>query len=99
MNAGLSKVLNHQLAATGTFSQSVGHGAVAAYLLFLIGQCATNTPLQAVMPGEALENTMRAKGLVLSGLIISGFAVINQFAGPNALQSKSRRVILGGHQG
>ena len=31
----------------------------------------TYTPLQGVIPAEALETTMRAKGLALSGIIVS----------------------------
>ncbi|ORY33140.1 putative MFS lactose permease [Naematelia encephala] len=85
INAGLSKVMADQLAANGTFSKSIAQGALAAYFLFLLGQCATNTPLQAIIPGEALENTTRAKGLALSGIIIAAFSFINQFAGPVAL--------------
>ena len=45
----------------------------------------TYTPLQGVIPAEALETTMRAKGLALSGIIVSAIGFINQFAGPIGL--------------
>ncbi len=47
----------------------------------------TYTPLQGVIPAEALETTMRAKGLALSGIIVSAIGFINQFAGPIALRN------------
>jgi len=45
----------------------------------------TYTPLQGVIPAEALETTMRAKGLAMSGIIVSAIGFINQFAGPIGL--------------
>ena len=47
----------------------------------------TYTPLQGVIPAEALETTMRAKGLALSGIIVNAIGFINQFAGPIALHN------------
>jgi hypothetical protein len=43
------------------------------------------TPLQGVIPAEALETTMRAKGLAASGVLVSLMGFINQFCGPIAL--------------
>lgn len=43
------------------------------------------TPLQGAYPTECLESTSRAKGMALSGVIVSLFGFINQFAGPIAL--------------
>ena len=94
INAGLSAVLNNQIAQTGSFQQSIGQGALAAYFLFGVGFCATYTPLQAVIPAESLENTTRAKGLAISGLVIAGFSFINQFAGPIALQNIGYKYIF-----
>lgn len=37
----------------------------------------TYTPLQGVIPAEALETTMRAKGLALSGILVSAIGFIN----------------------
>jgi len=45
----------------------------------------TYTPLQGVIAPEALETTMYAKSLALSGIVISAFGFLNQFAGPVAL--------------
>ena len=85
INAGLSKVINDEITTGRPISQKVSKGALAAYIMFNVGQCMTNTPLQAVVPAEALETTTRAKGLALSGIIIACFSFINQFAGPIAL--------------
>ncbi len=43
------------------------------------------TPLQGVYPVENLENTARAKGMALSGVIVSIVGFINTYAGPIAL--------------
>ena len=74
INAGLSAELAKQIDKTGSIDEKVGQGALAAYFLFGIAFCATYTPLQAVVPAEAMESTIRAKGLALSGLIISAFS-------------------------
>jgi hypothetical protein len=58
---------------------------MAAYCFFNIIFSFTYTPLQGVIPAEALETTMRAKGLAASGVIVSAIGFINQFAGPIAL--------------
>lgn len=42
------------------------------YYFFNIIFSFTYTPLQGVIPAEALETTMRAKGLALSGVLVSG---------------------------
>jgi len=83
INSGLSAVL----ASEGTnFKKSVGQGALAAYFMFGFIYTFTYTPLQGVIPAEALETTMRAKGLAASGIIVSAVGFINQFATPIALQ-------------
>ena len=66
---------------------SYGKGALASYFLFNIVFSFTYTPLQGVIPTEALETTQRAKGLALSGIIVSAMGFINQFAGPIALEN------------
>lgn len=45
------------------------------------------TPLQAVIPVEALENTVRAKGLGFGSVISGSMGFLNQFAGPIALKN------------
>ncbi|KAK8844527.1 hypothetical protein IAR55_006373 [Kwoniella newhampshirensis] len=85
-NAGLSAELDKQVKARGTnVSQSLAQGALAAYFLFNIIFSFTYTPLQGVIPSEALETTMRAKGLAASGILVNAMGFINQFAGPIAL--------------
>jgi hypothetical protein len=63
----------------------MARGALAAYMFFNIIFSFTYTPLQGVIPAEALETTMRAKGLAASGVMVSAVGFINQFAGPIAL--------------
>ncbi|KAK5658952.1 hypothetical protein OQA88_1770 [Cercophora sp. LCS_1] len=82
-NASLSTVLSKQPA--DQIDMSYGKGALASYFLFNIVFSFTYTPLQGVIPTEALETTMRAKGLAASGIIVNAMGFINQFAGPIAL--------------
>jgi hypothetical protein len=42
---------------------------------------------------EALETTIRAKGLAASGIVVSAMGFINQFAGPIALGDIGYRYI------
>jgi hypothetical protein len=86
INAGLTTLLAKQK-AEGNIKLSVGQAALAAYFLFNVLFSFTYTPLQAVVPTEALENTARAKGLAASGVIVSAVGFINQFAGPIALKN------------
>ena len=92
INAGLSALLNKQIQANNV-SNSVGQGALTAYFLFNIVFSFTYTPLQGVIPAEALETTTRAKGLALSGVIVSCIGFINQFAGPIGLQNLGYKYI------
>jgi len=92
-NAGLSEKMA-QLDAKGLFSASYGKGALASYFLFNIIYSFTYTPLQGVIPTEALETTMRAKGLALSGFIVNAVGFINQFAGPIGLKNIKHRYIF-----
>lgn len=84
INGGLSAVLAKQ---GDNISQPIAQGALAAYFLFNVLISFTYTPLQGVIPAEALETTMRAKGLAASGVIVSAIGFINQFAGPIALKN------------
>ncbi|WRT69911.1 uncharacterized protein IL334_006902 [Kwoniella shivajii] len=82
INAGLSA----KLASQGeNVVKGIAQGALAAYFLFNIVFSFTYTPLQGVIPAEALDTNMRAKGLAASGFIVNGIGFINQFAGPIAL--------------
>ncbi|KAI1639438.1 lactose permease [Biscogniauxia mediterranea] len=84
LNSGLSAALDAQ---GDNVQGSYAKGALAAYFLFNIVFSFTYTPLQGVIPTEALETTMRAKGLAASGVIVSAVGFINQFAGPIALEN------------
>lgn len=69
INSGLSSVLDKQshsnghVKGDGPISKGVAQGALAAYFLFNCLYSFTYTPLQGVVPVEALTTTMRAKGL------------------------------------
>ncbi|WWC85604.1 uncharacterized protein L201_000468 [Kwoniella dendrophila CBS 6074] len=84
INSGLSAKLDSQGV---NITKSVGQGALAAYFLFNIIFSFTYTPLQGVIPAEALDTNMRAKGLAASGVIVNAIGFINQFAGPIALNN------------
>ncbi|KAI5922437.1 lactose permease [Camillea tinctor] len=84
LNSGLSAALYAQ---GDNVQGSYAKGALAAYFLFNIVFSFTYTPLQGVIPTEALETTQRAKGLAASGIIVSAVGFINQFAGPIALEN------------
>ncbi|KAI1268083.1 putative MFS lactose permease [Xylariaceae sp. FL1019] len=83
VNSGLSAEVNN----SGNFSGSFAKGALASYFLFNVIFSFTYTPLQGVIPVEAMETTLRAKGLAASGVFVSLTGFINQFAGPIALQN------------
>jgi Sugar (and other) transporter len=75
------------LTRTGTLSHSRAQTSIAFYYLFNVVYGFTYTPLQGVIPAEALETTTRAKGLALSGFVVSLIGFINQFASPIGLQN------------
>jgi hypothetical protein len=58
-----SDLIRRQLLISGNYTR---------YYLFNIVFSFTYTPLQGVIPAEALETTQRAKGLALSGVLVSG---------------------------
>ncbi|KAM7216126.1 General substrate transporter [Rhypophila decipiens] len=90
INSGLTAALEKQgFGQEGVVvtDMSYAKGALAWYFLFNIVFSFTYTPLQGVIPTEALETTTRAKGLALSGFIVNAMGFINQFAGPIALKN------------
>jgi hypothetical protein len=87
----LSAVLDSQ---GENIDASYGKGALASYFLFNIFFSFTYTPLQAVIPAEALETTTRAKGLAASAAIVNAVGFINQFCGPIALGNIGYRYIF-----
>ncbi|KAK3694441.1 hypothetical protein B0T22DRAFT_477191 [Podospora appendiculata] len=88
VNSGLTAALAGDLLNLG-----FARGALASYFLFNVIFSFTYTPLQGVIPTEALETTTRAKGLAFSGFIVSAVGFINQFAGPIALKNIEYRYI------
>ncbi|KAI1437064.1 putative MFS lactose permease [Xylaria sp. CBS 124048] len=84
VNSGLSAALANQ---GDHIRDSYAKGALASYFLFNIVFSFTYTPLQAVIPCEALETTTRAKGLAASAALVNIVGFINQFAGPIGLQN------------
>ncbi|KAK1146250.1 hypothetical protein N8T08_003340 [Aspergillus melleus] len=63
---------------------SAGQAALAFYFLFNIVYSFTYTPLQGVVPVEALDNTRRAKGLAFYGFLTGSLGFVNQFCTPIA---------------
>ncbi|KAI1310571.1 putative MFS lactose permease [Xylaria venustula] len=84
LNSGLSAALDSQ---GDNIQSSYAKGALASYFLFNIVFSFAYTPLQGVIPSEALETTMRAKGLAASAIFVNILGFINQFAGPIGLQN------------
>ena len=72
-----------------TLSTGEAKASIAFYNLFNVAFGFTYTPLQGVIPAEALETTTRAKGLALSGFMVSIVGFISQFASPIGLQNMS----------
>ncbi|KAH7040857.1 lactose permease [Microdochium trichocladiopsis] len=89
-NGGLAETISMQ----SPILLSYGQGALAAYFLFNFIFSFTYTPLQGVIPAEALETTIRAKGLAASGMIVNSISFINLFAGPIALNNIKHRYIF-----
>ncbi|KAJ5794055.1 Major facilitator superfamily domain general substrate transporter [Penicillium paradoxum] len=81
INAGILQ----EVANTGTINKTKGQAALAFYYLFNTVFSFTYTPLQGVIPAEALETTTRSKGLALSGFMVSSISFISQFATPIGL--------------
>ncbi|CAG9946395.1 unnamed protein product [Clonostachys rosea f. rosea IK726] len=91
-NAGLSSALDAQQ-SRGNIQESYAKGALASYFLFNIIFSFTYTPLQGVIPAEALETTMRAKGLAASAFIVSAMGFLSQFALPIGFQNIQYKVV------
>ncbi|KAJ5553540.1 hypothetical protein N7494_002918 [Penicillium frequentans] len=81
----INAAISLPIASTGSISHTKGQAALAFYYLFNVVFSFTYTPLQGVVPAEALETTTRAKGLALSGFMVSSISFISQFASPIGL--------------
>jgi len=85
--------LTHPVATNGNFTATMGKTALAFYYLFNVIFSFSYTPLQGVVPSEALETTTRAKGLALSGFIVSLISFISQYATPIGIANISTNYI------
>lgn len=87
VNAGLANAIaNDQAAHHGSITNlNNAREALAFYFLFQVVYAFAYTPLQGVVPAEALDTTLRAKGLAAYGLVVNVFGFINLYAGPIAL--------------
>ena len=86
---GINAGILQEVANTGTIGETKGKAALAFYYLFNVVFSFTYTPLQGVIPAEALETTTRSKGLALSGFMVSSISFISQFATPIGLANIS----------
>lgn len=94
LQTGLTKYAADRI-NTGGSHTSDGFGISYGFSIatIAIGQlsgicyCFGYTPLQAVVPTEALETTTRAKGLAFSSFIMGGVGFIGQFAAPIGLNN------------
>lgn len=94
-NSGLTSVLAKEISGPlqHITSTTFAKGALATYMLFQVIFGFTYTPLQGVMPAEALDTNMRAKGLAASGFIVGIVGFINTFCTPIANSSIGYRYI------
>lgn len=88
-NAGLDVGLNKYAVDIDGTSTIVGHasygrGALAFYNLFGVVNSFAYTPLQGVLPAEALDTTRRAKGLAFYGFLTGMLGFINTYCTPIA---------------
>lgn len=86
---GINAGILQEVANTGFIGKTKGKAALAFYYLFNVVFSFTYTPLQGVIPAEALETTTRSKGLALSGFMVSSISFISQFATPIGLANIS----------
>ncbi|KAL5338746.1 general substrate transporter [Aspergillus crustosus] len=82
----INGALNHTFGKDQT-NLSVGQGALAFYFLFNVVNAFTYTPLQGVVPVEALDTRRRAKGLAFYGFLTGCLGFINTFCTPIANQN------------
>lgn len=92
LNTGLTKYAADRINSGGEhtsdgFGISYGFsiGTIIVGQLSGIAYCFGYTPLQAVVPTEALETTTRAKGLAFSSFVLGAIGFIGQFAAPIGL--------------
>lgn len=89
INAGLQNSLAKHTITVGKetiiTNTSLAQGALAFFFLFNGAYSFAYSPLQGVVPAEALDTPLRVKGLAMYGLVVNIFGFINLYAGPIAL--------------
>lgn len=75
-------------------STSAAKAILALIFLFNIVFSIGITPLQALYVVEVLSFEMRAKGVAVSGLVLSGAELLNQFAWPVSLARIGWKIYL-----
>lgn len=93
---GLNSIIAKHVQPDGStdLSPSLAQGALAIYMLFGATIAFVYTPLQSVLPVEALSNNMRAKGLTVYTFTMTAMGFINMFLGPVALFSIGYKYII-----
>ncbi|KAE9366384.1 putative MFS lactose permease [Stipitochalara longipes BDJ] len=91
INASLqTSISHHEIIVNGKefiTNVSMAKAALAFYFFFNIIYSFAYTPLQGVLPAEALDTRLRAKGLAMYGLVVNIFGFINLYATPIALNN------------
>ncbi|KAI7978255.1 hypothetical protein EIK77_001198 [Talaromyces pinophilus] len=87
INAALQNALSKSTVNNVITNPRLAQGALAFFFLFNTANSFTYTPLQGVVPAEALDTRLRAKGLAMYGLVVNVFGFINLYAGPIALNN------------
>lgn len=77
----------NQVVAREPHNLNAGRAALAFYFLYNIVYSAAYTPLQGVVPVEALDTNRRAKGLAFYGFLTGCLGFINTFCTPIANQT------------
>jgi len=93
---GLNSMINKALGPSGDapIPDPLARGALATYMLFGCVISFVYTPLQSVLPVEALSNNMRAKGLAIYTFTMQAMGFINMFAGPVGLFNIGYKYII-----
>lgn len=92
LNSMISKDLGED--GKGPIPEPLARGALAVYMLFGATIAFVYTPLQSVLPVEALSNNMRAKGLAIYTFTMQAMGFINMFAGPVGLYNIGYKYII-----
>jgi MFS family permease len=90
---GLNSMVSKYVNVDEEVPQPLARGALAMYMLFGAVIAFVYTPLQSLLPVEALSNSMRAKGLTVYTYTMGCMGFINMFLGPIGLYNIQYRYI------